>query len=417
MELKEIEMNISEIEVRLDRLRALYDQYFMGFEKLEPAVQRKDVDRRFMILRKENFRNTALRFRLNVALQKYSTYQTYWQRICRQIEEGTYKRHVQKAKARFAADAARRRGDADIDIDVDVDLAELDSMSDEDFLARLHEPDLGTGRAAAGAKHDDDDDEDGMDTVRPPAPASGPGTEGPGGRTDAPASSEQWWQVDPLAAIIKPDSLREPATRSPQSLRAPRVPSLFGEEAPLTQPGYNPPDSFPHSLSPDTQPQFRPMSVAEAERRTGRRDLRDTPPATDPAPAPSPESYHPPPAPAPKGPAVRRVSIEPPRRDSAQAMVSPAPSSPIARPLPVGKPEAPKVRPGELSEDRIRQIYAQYVREKRMRGESTATTTFESVARSLRTSSEKLRGQHGGKDVDFEVAEKDGRTILRPIVK
>ncbi len=413
MELKEIEMNISEIEVRLDRLRALYDQYFMGFEKLEPSVQRKDVDRRFMILRKENFRNTALRFRLNVALQKYSTYQTYWQRICRQIEEGTYKRHVQKAKARFAADAARKRGDADFEIDVDVDLAELDSMSDEDFLAQLHEPDMGVGRGPARGNGLIDEEDDGIDTVRPPP---GPNTDGPGGRTDAPASSEQWWEADPLAAIMKPPSLREPATRSPQSLRSPRVPSLFGEDAPHTQPGFNPPDSYPQSLSPDTQPQpFRPMSLSDAERRASRRDLRDSPPATDPAPAPVPESYHPPPMP--KGPAVRRVGIEPPRRDSAQAMVSPAPSSPVARPLPVGKPDIPKARPGELTEDRIRQIYAQYVREKRMRGESTATTTFESVARSLRTSSEKLRGQHGGKDVDFEVAEKDGRTILRPIVK
>jgi len=57
------------------------------------------------------------------------------------------------------------------------------------------------------------------------------------------------------------------------------------------------------------------------------------------------------------------------------------------------------------------------VREKRSRGESTATTTFESVARSLRSSSEKLRGQHAGRDVDFEVTEKDGRTILKPVVK
>ena len=63
---KELEIQLSELEERVDRLRALYEQYFMGFEKLEPSVQRKDVDRRFTNLRKIQIRNTALRFRFNV---------------------------------------------------------------------------------------------------------------------------------------------------------------------------------------------------------------------------------------------------------------------------------------------------------------------------------------------------------------
>ena len=305
MELKEIEINVNELELRLDRLRALYDQYFMGFEKLEPQIPRKDVERRFQILRKENIRNTAVRFRLNVAIQKYSTYQSYWQRICRQIEEGTYKRHIQKAKARFG-EAGRKRGagaDPDFDIDVDVDLAELDCLSDEESFAKLH--------------------------------------------------------------------VHEPLEPYPSSVA-------------------------PSTLSPDTQPQaFRPMSVQEGQ---SRRDHS----STDPAP-----------------PLVPPTRIEPPRSPQIRPIPSRADSSPPPpRGLPVSRPAvAAKPAQGELSEDRIRQIYAQYVREKRQRGESTATTTFESVARSLRTSSAKLRGQHDGKDVDFEVAEKDGRTILRPVVK
>ncbi len=368
MELKEIEININELELRLDRLRALYDQYFMGYEKLEPQTPRKDVERRFHMLRKENFRNTALRFRLNVAIQKYSTYQSYWQRICRQIEEGTYKRHIQKAKAKFAEGAAGRgrKRDADLDIDVDVDLAELDEMTDDEFLSKLHDDDK-----SAGA-----DDDDGVDTVRPP-----PGQGEPGFPSEA--------------ALRSPPSFRE---------RAPRW-----DEAPNTQPTYDPTEHYPssgapYSLSPDTQPQaFRPMSVQEASQSR----LRDYPPATDPAPPPSPMSE------PPRAPQIRQI-----RSRESLAAAPRENATPAAPARPVGRPAvAPKGNPGELSEDRIRQIYAQYVREKRSRGESTATTTFESVARSLRTSSEKLRGQHGGRDVDFEVAEKDGRTILRPIVK
>ena len=47
MEQAEIEENVKELETRLDRLRSLYEQYFMGIEKIEPNVPRKDVERRF----------------------------------------------------------------------------------------------------------------------------------------------------------------------------------------------------------------------------------------------------------------------------------------------------------------------------------------------------------------------------------
>lgn len=46
------------------------------------------------------FRNTALRFRFTMMQQRYNTYQTYWMRTCRQIEEGTYRRHVQRMRAK-----------------------------------------------------------------------------------------------------------------------------------------------------------------------------------------------------------------------------------------------------------------------------------------------------------------------------
>ena len=106
---KELEIALSELEERVDRLRASYEQYFMGYEKIEPGVQRKDVDRRFTVLRKQQIRNTALRFRFNVITQKFNTYSMYWTRVCRQIEEGTYKRHVAKAARRFGRPNAPAR--------------------------------------------------------------------------------------------------------------------------------------------------------------------------------------------------------------------------------------------------------------------------------------------------------------------
>lgn len=64
----------------------------------------------------------------------------------------------------------------------------------------------------------------------------------------------------------------------------------------------------------------------------------------------------------------------------------------------------------------MREIYAKYVEAKRARRESTAGITYESLAQTLRESGERLRQKHG-KSVDFEVSEKDGKTILKPVLK
>jgi hypothetical protein len=79
----------------------------------------------------------------------------------------------------------------------------------------------------------------------------------------------------------------------------------------------------------------------------------------------------------------------------------------------VAPPPKPKE---ELADDRVRQLYSQYVEAKRQRNESTAAITYDAVAKSLRDATTKLREKHG-KAVDFEVALKDGKTILKPVLK
>jgi hypothetical protein len=53
---------------------------------------------------------------------------------------------------------------------------------------------------------------------------------------------------------------------------------------------------------------------------------------------------------------------------------------------------------------------------KRRHNESTATITYEAVAKTLRESQAKLREKHG-KTIDFEVSVRDGKAILKPILK
>src|SRR5688572_6101704 len=109
----DIDVALNELEARLERLRSLYEQYFIGIEKLEPSIPRQDVDRRIYALRKVQIRNTAKRYKLQNLIQRYNTFQQYWLRTCREIENGTYHRHVARAQSRFGdvpmTAAGRRR--------------------------------------------------------------------------------------------------------------------------------------------------------------------------------------------------------------------------------------------------------------------------------------------------------------------
>jgi hypothetical protein len=92
MQPSEYELRLKDVEVSIDRLRSLYEQYFRGIEKQPPTVLQKRVEREMRELRKVRHRNTAMRFRVQMQVQKYTSYLTYWQRIMRSLELGQLKR-------------------------------------------------------------------------------------------------------------------------------------------------------------------------------------------------------------------------------------------------------------------------------------------------------------------------------------
>jgi hypothetical protein len=335
----EIEEAVKELETRVDRLRSLYEQYFMGIEKLEPGVPKKDVERRFQLLRKEQIRNTALRFRFHMVLQRYNTYQSYWLRICRQIEEGTYKRDVLRAKARLGDEAQkkkqRRPGESEapsfaVDLDGDMDL------------------------------------EDEVAIAPPPLPGRAPPLPKPAAAA-APAAA--------ATAAAAPTTTAAAAAPAPRGFGTPPKP---------------------------TQSKMKMLAIR----------LKGGAPAAAPAPAaasPPAAAAAPPPAPQPTPP------IQPKPALPAAAVT---PQAPAPRPLAAASPPAPAAKaPNDLSDERVRQLYSQYVDTKRKQNESTAAITYDNLAKTLRESSAKLKEKHAGKNVDFEVTIKDGKTILKPIVK
>jgi hypothetical protein len=93
---KEVEELLDAVDLTMERLKTLYEQYFLGIQKQAPAFIHNDVERKLRDLTQMNVRNTGLRYRLATLTQKFGSYNSYWRRTLRQIENGTYIRNLAK---------------------------------------------------------------------------------------------------------------------------------------------------------------------------------------------------------------------------------------------------------------------------------------------------------------------------------
>ena len=70
-----------------------------------------------------------------------------------------------------------------------------------------------------------------------------------------------------------------------------------------------------------------------------------------------------------------------------------------------------------MDDKRLRQIYSDYVDTKRKANESTAGITYEKLADSLRVQTDKLKQKHQNRKVDYQVVVKNGKTLIKPVIK
>src|ERR1700704_875330 len=84
------------LDTALDRVKVLYEQYFLGIQKQPPTYLHTDIERKIRDIAQLQIRNTALRYRFATLQQKFGSYNSYWRRTLRQIEAGTYTRNLSK---------------------------------------------------------------------------------------------------------------------------------------------------------------------------------------------------------------------------------------------------------------------------------------------------------------------------------
>jgi hypothetical protein len=115
---------------------------------------------------------------------------------------------------------------------------------------------------------------------------------------------------------------------------------------------------------------------------------------------------------APTGPSAPSGSGSAPVGGARSGPASPAGAGPTAGAPAPARPAAA----GGLSEDRVRQLHAELVAAKRKLNQGE-NVSMDSLAKSLRDTESKLRSQHQGRSIDFQIVLKDGKPVVKPVVR
>jgi hypothetical protein len=407
MDASEIDQELEALGSKAEQLRALYEQYFMGIERIEPLVMRKDVERRVRVLRREQLRNTAQRFKFNTLVQRFNTMSTHWARVVREIENGTYRRDVLRAAARFGEGALTALGKKKTkELIAAVASAQQKRPADDAF--ELEAEDL----------IEEDDETDAPTPPRLAVTMGAPLGAAPSSALSTPTPAGLGQGDLPVVGTFQPVTLGEtPKPTLPQAAPPPKqVAGLrWGGSAPLAN------AATPVRPAAEVTRRVADLAAQLGASRSapgraggagfGELDLDfDEPPAgRSTVDAPPPRSVPAPVASKPPG----TPAASPPANRSVTAARPPALSN-----APAGRDGGHPQPPGaELPDQRIRQIYAKYVETKRSTQESTAGVTFEKLASSLRAQADKLKSAHPNKSIDYEVVVKDGKTHLKPVLR
>ncbi len=444
---EQIEELLDLAATNLDRLKTLYEQYFLGIQKQAPAFLHTDIERKLRDLTQLSIRNTGLRYRLATLQQKFGSYNSYWRRTLRQIENGTYFRNLSKVgrqAARTGDDIpdeilaampkrmrdqvlrdreqalaiAQRRG-ADVAADVDVDLS-------DDSPVEIHAPvpprDVRDVRGAI--RLDDADGEIDLEKFfaeieEAPAPPP-PVTRAPSAPPAPPAPVKRPTVPPParpsggIPAIAKP-GVPTPARMPSQATKpVPIAPGAAAARAPLQVEQLAGP-----FLKAPTAPTKVPNVPVVAPPRPATAPPR---PATAP-PVAAPRAPSAPPVAAPRAASAPIVTATPKPAPPVHARAqSPAPTAgptPIQTATP--RPVAPRAatQPGQsrpppgMTDADVNALYTKYVKAKEMLGENVGPGGYGKLLKTINAQAPRIMEQYKAKGVDFSVVVKDNQVIIK----
>ncbi len=387
---EDVAKEVDALDVDIAELRANYEQYFLGFERLPPRKKHEDVRREMKRLKGSFVRQTALKFRINNVAQKLSTYERLWEKSLTEIENGTYRRDLFKAKLHQKKKDERKKkgGDDDFQVEEQLDMSDLDG----DLDSALHD--------AAALPTPPDLPDHAAPTQPPPAPLPPPAIAArPALSPPVPPVAPSAPRSPSVAPAFSPPQVKPPVTGAP-----PPPPRGTGEQLAFAPPAAKGP------AAPGIKPLTAPVAAVPRP---------SAPPQITPAGA-SPPTVRPPLITPAGAPAVAKPTA---------GLAGGRPSSVSSAGFPAVPPRAPLAKPpqaaaapvaaaaGGLSDQKVKAIYDAYMTAKRRCGEETAGMSLDSVASTLRKQVPELMKQHNARNIEFKVVIKDGKAVLRALPK
>jgi len=96
---------LHELDEELDRLRIAYEQYFSGLSRVQPIKENEEFKRKLQNFKLTDLVSTSQKFKFTNTKSRYQQLNTMWQKICKQIEEGSFVREKILHKMKGQAEA------------------------------------------------------------------------------------------------------------------------------------------------------------------------------------------------------------------------------------------------------------------------------------------------------------------------
>lgn len=369
---------LEQLEKLMERLKVMYEQYFMGIQKIAPAQLHSEAERRLRDLTQVSIRNTALRYRFNSLQQKYGSYNSYWRRTLREIEQGRYVRSLQRLSRQAARDGVALPEEI---------LAAMPKRMREQ-VQRDREA------AVAMAKRRDGD----KATAAPPADINddafgsfegeaGPTIISPKPKLDSRDArgnfllSEDDADLDLESLFSNFGSADATVHSGPPSSMAAMMPPR-GPQSATSAPRTTKPPPLPPQRRPSIAPAIQPVAA----------DLQ-APRATTPAPS-----------------AARTP------RAGTEIGVTPTPRQPRAGTVGgvgAARPPAFQAASVGMTDAEVRSLYNNYVKAREMVGEKSDVNTYAKLLKTIAQQGPKIMEQYKSKGVEFGVVVKDNQVILK----
>ena len=410
----EVEDQLDTLDKLVDRLRVLYEQYFLGMAKQAPSYLHTDAERKVRDLTQLQIRNTAQRYRFATITQKFGAYNMYWRRTLREIDQGRYVRDLSRIK--------RRAQQAGEEIPAEI-LAAMPKR-----MREMVERDRAAAVARSGAKRPGHSEPPPVDEPAVVRDQHGPFALDLGAHDDDlldAIAREAEDAVDRALARVKADtnpplgagpsvagagrqgSSEPPSRRAPASSPPPyAIPAAPARTSRMPTVGGVPPPPVPGKTPPPI-PGSAPAPVGPRARSSSRSTVapRHQRPDADTIPTPMGDIH---PDFAPGGPQHHvRPATE-------MATPPPPPRVPPSATAPRRAPQRPAVEPPPgMTEPEARALYAKFLKARQLVGESNDGMSYDKLVRTLRQQGARIMDQYQAKGVEFGVVIKDNKVILK----